>query len=398
MARLGDVCEKITDYVASGSFAALKENVLITNEENYAIMVKTADFSNGFTKGLTYTDRRGYDFLKNSNLFGGELILSNIGSIGKVFKVPYLNRPMTLASNTVMIKTSTVELTDYLYYYFLSPAGYKSLLSISSGTSMLKFNKTELKKLEVPVPDLYKQRCIIAVMDKISKLISLRKQQLAKLDELVKARFVELFGDPVTNPKGWDMPLIEDVVANEKNALKAGPFGSALKKEYYVSSGYKIYGQEQVISGDHTFGDYYIDEKRYKMLENCAVQAGDVLISLVGTYGKLLVMPEEFEPGIINPRLMKITFDKKRVNPYYFQHYFQSDSLKKALAENTHGGTMDILNLGIVRKLAMPLPPLALQNEFISFVKQTDKSKLAIQQSLDKLETLKKSLMQKYFG
>ena len=194
MARLGDICEKVTDYVASGSFAALKENVLITNEENYAIMVKTADFSNGFTKALTYTDKRGYDFLKNSNLFGGELILSNIGSIGKVFKVPYLDRPMTLASNTVMIKTATPELTDYLYYYFLSPAGYKSLLSISSGTSMLKFNKTELKKLEIPIPDIDKQRRIIAVMDKVSNLISLRKQQLAKLDELVKARFVELFG------------------------------------------------------------------------------------------------------------------------------------------------------------------------------------------------------------
>ena len=122
MARLGDICEKITDYVASGSFAALKENVLITNEPNYAIMVKTADFSNGFTKNLTYTDKRGYDFLHNSNLFGGELILSNIGSIGKVFKVPYLRRPMTLASNTVMLKTKDDLLTDYLFHFFQSEA------------------------------------------------------------------------------------------------------------------------------------------------------------------------------------------------------------------------------------------------------------------------------------
>ena len=251
---------------------------------------------------------------------------------------------------------------------------------------------------EIPVCETQEQKEIVSKLDFVDSLITERREQLAKLDELVKSRFVELFGDPVINPKGWDMPLIEEVVANEKNALKAGPFGSALKKEYYVSSGYKIYGQEQVISGDHTFGNYYIDEERYKSLENCAVQAGDVLISLVGTYGKLLIMPEEFEPGIINPRLMKITFDKKRVNPYYFQHYFQSDSLKKALAENTHGGTMDILNLGIVRKLAMPLPPLELQNEFITFVEQTDKSKLAIQESLEKLETLKKALMQKYFG
>ena len=207
-----------------------------------------------------------------------------------------------------------------------------------------------------------------------------------------------MFGDSVQNPKGWDIPLIEEVVANEKNALKAGPFGSALKKEYYVASGYKIYGQEQVISGDCTFGDYYIDEERYKSLENCAVQAGDILISLVGTYGKLLIMPEVFEPGIINPRLMKITFDKEKVNPYYFKFFFQSESLKRSLSEHTHGGTMDILNLGIVRKIAMPLPPLKLQNEFADFVHQVDKSKFAVQKTLEQTQTLFDSLMQKYFG
>ena len=283
---------------------------------------------------------------------------------------------------------------DYLCYSLM----FYDTTGLVNGATRQKLTQAAMRQMQIPFVDMDEQNKIVSKLNFIVNLISIRKEQLEKLDELVKARFVELFGDPVTNPKGWDMPLIENVVANEKNALKAGPFGSALKKEYYVSSGYKIYGQEQVISGDHTFGDYYIDEERYKMLENCAVQAGDVLISLVGTYGKLLVMPEEFEPGIINPRLMKITFDKNRVNPYYFQHYFQSDSLKKALAENTHGGTMDILNLGIVRKLAMPLPPLALQNEFISFVEQTDKSKMEVQKSLEKLELLKKALMQKYFG
>ena len=108
--------------------------------------------------------------------------------------------------------------------------------------------------------------------------------------------------------------------------------------------------------------------------------------------------PDQFEPGIINPRLMKITFDKSQVNPYYFQHFFQSDSLKKALADNTHGGTMDILNLGIVRKIKMPLPPIELQNMFVAFVAQIDKSKSAIQKSLDETQLLFDSLMQKYFG
>ena len=109
-------------------------------------------------------------------------------------------------------------------------------------------------------------------------------------------------------------------------------------------------------------------------------------------------MPDQYEPGIINPRLMKITFDKSKVNPYYFQHFFQSDSLKRALADNTHGGTMDILNLGIVRKIKMPLPPIELQNAFVSFIIQIDKSKSVIQKSLDETQLLFDSLMQEYFG
>ena len=281
----------------------------------------------------------------------------------------------------------------YAVRYKLNDMGEKT-----HGATMKHIVKRDFDATEIPYPPLKKQIEIAINLDKISMVIKERKRELQFLDELIKARFVEMFGDPIQNPKGWDMPLIEEVVANEKNALKAGPFGSALKKEYYVESGYKIYGQEQVISDDCTFGDYYIDEERYKSLENCAVQPGDVLISLVGTYGKLLIMPEVFEPGIINPRLMKITFDKEKVNPYYFKFFFQSESLKKALSQNTHGGTMDILNLGIVRKIEMPLPPLKLQNEFVDFVHQVDKSKVAVQKALDESQILFDSLMQKYFG
>ena len=384
----------------------------------------TIDITDGTHQTPTYVEQ-GIKFLSSKNVTTGVIDWDNIMYIPESLHKELYKRIAPQRDDILLAKNGTTgvaaivdrdEVFDiyvslallrpnqqivnprYLLYAINNPSTKRFFDSHLKGIGVPNLHLTHVRETPIPVPSMEKQHEIVDILDKLSDLIAMRKKQLQKLDDLVKSRFVELFGDPVTNPKGWDMPLIEDVVANEKNALKAGPFGSALKKEYYVSSGYKIYGQEQVISGDHTFGDYYIDEDRYKSLENCAVQAGDVLISLVGTYGKLLVMPEKFEPGIINPRLMKITFDKKRVNPYYFQHYFQSDSLKKALAENTHGGTMDILNLGIVRKLAMPLPPLKLQNEFIAFVEQTDKSKLTIQQSLDKLELMKKALMQKYFG
>ncbi len=283
---------------------------------------------------------------------------------------------------------------DYLYYCLK----HYDFTGVISGSAQPQITRQGLNKVDISICSHEEQLEIIDNLKKVEAIIKLREEELCELDDLIKARFVEMFGDPISNPLGWEKPLIEDVVSTEKNALKAGPFGSSLKKEYYVESGYKIYGQEQVIAEDPNYGDYYIDEDRYKQLENCAVQAGDVLISLVGTYGKLLIMPESFEPGIINPRLMKITFDKSKVNPYYFKYYFQSESLKRALAENTHGGTMDILNLGIVRKIAMPLPPIELQNAFVEFIEQVDKSKVVVKKSLDETKKLFDSLMQKYFG
>ena len=270
--------------------------------------------------------------------------------------------------------------------------------SDAHGATMKHLTKPVFDALPFYLPPYEKQCEIAEVLDKVTNLISLRKQQIAKLDELVKVRFVEMFGDPINNPMKWIVSKIEDIAAQEKNALKAGPFGSALKKEFYVKSGYKIYGQEQVICGDASFGDYYIDEEKYKELKNCAVQAGDILISLVGTYGKTLIMPDNYEAGIINPRLIKITLNKNKVTPIYFKYYFESDALKASMDANTHGGTMGILNLGIIRQMKIQVPPLSIQNQFAAFVERVDQQKQTVQQSLEKLDLMKKALMQEYFG
>lgn len=396
MARLGDICEKVTDYVASGSFAALKENVLITNEENYAIMVKTADFSNGFTKALTYTDKRGYDFLKNSNLFGGELILSNIGSIGKVFKVPYLDRPMTLASNTVMIKTATPELTDYLYYYFLSPAGYKSLLSISSGTSMLKFNKTELKKLEIPIPDIDKQRRIIAVMDKVSNLISLRKQQLAKLDELVKARFVEMFGDPVRNSMGLPTEPMTTVCA-----IIDGDRGKNYpKQDEFSDTGYCLFlNAKNVTATGFSFESrMFITKEKDNALHNGKLERGDVVLTTRGTLGNLAFYDDSvpFENVRINSGMVILRMNKSVMTEVFFIEQFklQLQSIKGKIAS---GSAQPQLPISTMNKIRILLAPMTLQEQFATFVEQTDKSKVAVQKALDEAQLLFDSLMQKYF-
>jgi type I restriction enzyme S subunit len=305
--------------------------------------------------------------------------------------VKYVDRPFFLGAYGVKLLRCKRDDADVKYLYY-------ALSAVRIPNAGYSRHYKWLKYLSFSLPPVKKQGHIAAVLDRITGLISERNRQLEQLDLMVKSQFIELFGDPVKNPKGWDAPCIEDAVANSRNALKAGPFGYSLKKEFYVESGYKIYGQEQVIRGDAHYGDYYIDEEKFRSLQSCEVLANDVLISLVGTYGKVLIIPEDFEPGIINPRLIKITFNPEKVNTTFFRYFFESDSVVCSLSENTRGLTMDFLNLGIIKKIRLPLPPLPLQNRFAEFARQADKSKLEIRQGLNGLKLQYNALMQKYFG
>ena len=164
---IGDYVETVTDFVASGSFASLHENVKYYNEPNYAILVRTKDFQNNFKQDLVYTDQHGYDFLAKSNLFGGELIFSNVGSIGKIFIVPELNQKMTLAPNAIMVRFHNDKQQKWFYYLFSSTTGQSLLDSITSATAIGKFNKTDFKKLPIPIPPLAEQQRIVQKIEEL---------------------------------------------------------------------------------------------------------------------------------------------------------------------------------------------------------------------------------------
>ena len=162
----------VTDYVANGSFASLRENVKTYKEENYALMVKTQDFSNDFTRGLTYTDQKGFDYLQKSRLYGGELMLSNIGaSIGKAFIIPTMNIRMTLAPNAIVVKCLDTVMTEYLRYFILSYYGQKMLSDFTAGTAMPKFSKTQLRSALLPVPPYSEQKRIIEKIKQLDVLV-----------------------------------------------------------------------------------------------------------------------------------------------------------------------------------------------------------------------------------
>ena len=198
---------------------------------------------------------------------------------------------------------------------------------------------------------------------------------------------VENYWPHIAIDPGWPMVGITDLVTDDPYSIKAGPFGSTLKKEFYVPAGYKVYGQEQVIRGDSTFGDYYINKEKYQELASCKVQAGDVLISLVGTYGMTLIVPIDHEPGIINPRLAKITLDQQKMIPEFLVNAFTQEIVLQQIHAMSHGGTMNILNIRTLKGLRLPLPPLETQREIVAEIQDERATIEANQELIQRFES-----------
>ena len=242
--RLNEVATSVTDFVASGSFASLRENVKYYGTKEYALLVRTKDLSCNFSNDLVYTDKHGYDFLSNSNLFGGELILPNIGaSIGKVFIVPNLNMPMTLAPNSVMIRLDDECTKSWLYNVFSSPFGYDTLWSISSSTAQGKFNKTDFRKVLVPIPPIEEQNRIVTKIKELSPYIEKYSKTQEHLDvwnvaikeilqksilqEAIQGKLV-----PQIAEEGTAQELLEQIKTEKQKLVKEGK----LKKSALATS------------------------------------------------------------------------------------------------------------------------------------------------------------------
>jgi type I restriction enzyme, S subunit len=289
------------------------------------------------------------------------------------------------------------KLIYYKYLFFYLRSIEKMLSDQGRGSTFSAITQLELKQIIIPIPPIQIQKQIAEILEKADQAKQKRQDTNKLTTQFLQSAFIEMFGDPVNNPKGWYNELISEIVSKDKNSIKAGPFGSSLKKEIYVESGYKIYGQEQVIKDDMSYGDYYITEEKYNELKNYSVNKDDVLISLVGTYGKMVIVPEIFHPGIINPRLMKITFDQSKIIPLFFKFIFQNKSFQKLMKNYSHGGTMDILNIGILKGLKLILPPISLQQKFAELVQKVENMKEKQKKSEQELDNLFNCLMQKAF-
>ena len=369
---IGEIAE-ITDYVANGSFATLRENVSYLNDKGYAILVRLADYTNNFdAKKYVYIDEHAYNFLAKSKLHGGEIIMSNVGSIGKCFICPDLGMPMSLAPNSIVIKTAN---NRFFHYVCQSNHFQKEIEKISSKTALPKFNKTSFKTIEIPVPILPEQQKIVEELDCLSNMIELKKKQLETYDKLAQAIFYDMFGDPITNEKGWKERSLTDVCTN----LFAG--GDVPKGDYSETKT----EQHSIPILSNGVGDKAL----YGYTSKPRVNEVSLTISGRGTIGYCEVRTTPFLPVV---RLIVATPNTDIILPITLKFIVDALKLKGT------GGTIPQLTIPMIKNKKVFLPPIGIQQEFASKIEALEKQKELIKQSLSETEILFNSRMDYYFN
>ena len=270
----------------------------------------------------------------------------------------------------------------YLYWFLACNTDY--LNSLGRGATFKEISKGIVEDIEIPLPSISKQVEIAEKFEKVSDLIALRKEQLAKLDQLVNSRFVELFGH-----KGYP----EDSLLNLCNVIDYR--GKTPEK---VENGLPFITAKNVRMHQMNLEPReYISKETYdKVMVRGFPKEGDVVFTTEAPLGNVCRIPHFDTEFYIGQRI--VTLQTEKLEPVYLEYALSSDDFKTKYMGKSSGSTVTGIRVRLLEQLTIPVPPMELQEQFATFVEQTQKSKLAIQQSLDKLELLKKSLMQEYFG
>ncbi len=310
-----------------------------------------------------------------------------------------IGRATYLPSNSSIIGTIQAlipknnVLPKYLYYAVSS----MHLEKYYSGATIPHIYFKNYKHERFVLVSKKEQEQIIWRFSLLEKMISNKQQQLLKLNELIKARFVEMFGDPISNKKSWKKRLLNDLV--DKIGSGATPKGG---KESYQDHGISFIRSMNVHDGYFNYKDLaYINSTQAKQLSNVIVQSQDVFINITGaSVARSCIVPDDILPARVNQHVSIIRCKSDVLNPIFINNLFLNDSFKRILLSIglSGGATRQAITKKQLEMLKIMLPPLSLQNEFANFVQQVDKSKVAVQKSLDETQKLYDSLMQEYFG
>lgn len=404
--KLQYICDLITDYTASGSFADLASNVQYLDEEDYAMLVRTADLSSKREMKPVYVNKHSYDYLKNSNLFGGELILPNVGSVGLSYIYKPLYERATLAPNSVMIRANGKE--KYLYYLFNSVYGSDALRNLSNATTQIKFNKTQLRAMNVCLPPHKEMLDIVNFLDKkCSEIDALTKdieKQIEVLEDYKKSVITEAVtkglnpnvemkdsgDDWIGNiPIDWDKVRIGRLftLRNERNYLP--------ENQVQLLSLYTGKGVFPTNESDYQSGNHAQTVEGYKI-----VKTDDIVVNIILAWMGALGISEY--NGVCSPAYDVYIPNKEKVVPHYYHYVFRTQGIAGQCYRYGRGIMMMRWRTysDEFKQINVPFPPIKIQKEIADYLdtkcKEIDKLISDKQKQLEILADYKKSLIYEY--
>lgn len=405
MVKTNSFCSTITDYVASGSFASLAENVVYLDEPDYAMLVRTMDVSGkGYSGKPVYINKHSYDFLSNSNLFGGEIMLPNIGaSVGDVYIVPKLYERMSLAPNAIMVKTTVCD--KFVYYYFYSDAGRLSLLDIAQSTAQPKFNKTDFRQLRIAMPSKDEQEKIANLLDEkcqaIDAVISKTKATIEEYRQLkqsivintvtrgfytncqMKNSGIEWIGDI---PSHWGVKSAFQLFSQVKNK------NEGLVEQNLLSLSY---GKIKRRSIDAVGGLLPENFDGYNIIEQ-----DDIVLRLTDLQNDHTSLRVGLSPerGIVTSAYLTLR-NQSANTPLYLYYYLHSFDLCKGFY-GMGAGVRQGLNWDGLKQLKIVVPPIEEQIKITDYLEKkcAEIDTLIAQKTalLEEMETYKKSVIYEY--
>jgi len=367
--RLKDICKVFTD----GDWIESKDQ----SDEGIRL-VQTGNIGEG--KYLEKEDRAKYisedtfESLKCTEIFPGDILVSRLPEpVGRACIIPpKAERMITAVDCTICRPDEEIIRKEYLCYFMQSEAYYTRLMNNVTGTTRKRISRKNLGNVELDIPSLDIQENVVKKLDIISNVINNRQSEIEHLDNLIKARFVEMFGDE-SNPFKWPIINVEDVAKVS--------VGVVIKPaQYYTDAehGVKAFrslniGPMIIKDGDWVYFSYEGNDKNAKS----QLKENDLLIVRSGAPGTACVVPKQYEGcNAIDIIIARPNIDK--INPYYLCMYTNMPHGKRQIDEGTGGAAQQHFNVGKYNKLRLMMPPLELQNEFVNFIAQVDKSKVAV--------------------
>jgi len=338
-------------------------------------------------------------------LKSGDILFTRTGATtGKSFLMQDCPEAVFVSYLIRITPTSKIN-SQFLNFVFNSHIYWKQIRQAISGSAQGGVNANVLSKIRIPLPPFIEQGKIVDVLGSVEEAIEKKQEIIEKTKELKKGLMQELLTRGIGQskfkrteigeiPEGWEIVSIIDIINNGANSIKIGPFGSQLKREFLVKSGYKVYGQENVFKNDFALGNRRIDRSRFEMLRSFQLYPGDVVITMMGTIGKCAIIPEGIEPGIMDSHLLRLNIDEEKFSKdLLVQLISDSPTIKKQIRQLSVGGIMEGLSSSIVKKLIFPFTPIQEQKKIAKVLSAVDDNIKGEISQESKLRFVKEGLM-----